>query len=186
MPIRLAVFASGTGSLFRAMIVQGVPIELVLVDRKCRAYDIAAEGGFKHKLLPGPLHKPFNREEYTKEVLNLLREHHINLVAMAGFMTILSPLIFEPDAYRMKILNTHPSLLPAFKGHHAVKDALEFGVKVTGFTIHWATPELDAGPILYQGAVPVQPYDTVETLHERIKTEERVIYPRILRALVED
>ena len=88
------------------------------------------------------------------------------------------------DAYPGAIVNTHPALLPSFKGWHAVDDALAYGVKVTGCTVHLATLEVDEGPILAQEAVPVLDDDTVETLHERIKDVERRLYPRVLRALV--
>ena len=103
---------------------------------------------------------------------------------MAGFGTILDQPIH--DAYPDAVVNTHPSLLPAFKGWHAVEDALAAGVKVTGCTVHFATLEVDEGPILAQEAVPVLPDDTAETLHERIKNVERRLYPEVLRALLEN
>ena len=124
----------------------------------------------------------FDRREYTMDVLRVLIQHEIDVVAMAGFMTIFSPEIFESHnkLYAGKILNTHPSLLPSFKGEHAVKDALEYGVKLTGCTIHVATAQLDAGPILGQESVLVHPRDTVSSLHERIKIAERALYPIII------
>jgi phosphoribosylglycinamide formyltransferase 1 len=102
---------------------------------------------------------------------------------MAGFGTVLAAPIF--DIYAGRMLNTHPALLPAFKGWHAVRDALAAGVKVTGTTIHVATEEVDAGPILAQEAVPVLTGDTEETLHERIKTVERRLYPETIRLFLE-
>ena len=90
------------------------------------------------------------------------------------------------DAYPNAIVNTHPSLLPKFKGWHAVEDALAAGETVTGCTVHFATLEVDEGPILAQETVPVLPDDTVETLHERIKDVERRLYPEVLRSLLED
>jgi phosphoribosylglycinamide formyltransferase-1 len=101
---------------------------------------------------------------------------------MAGFGTILGRSVH--DAYPGAVVNTHPSLLPAFKGWHAVDDALARGVKVTGCTVHLATLEVDEGPILAQEAVPVLADDTVATLHERIKDVERRLYPRVLRELM--
>jgi phosphoribosylglycinamide formyltransferase 1 len=184
MPKNLAVLASGTGSLLKAMIEDELPIKLVLVDRKCRALEIAREAGIPFIFIPRSFDETFNREAFTIDVLCRLQHDHIGLVAMAGFMTIFSPVMFAEARYRMKILNTHPSLLPAFKGHHAVRDALASGVKVTGCTIHFATEELDAGPILAQEAVKVLPGDTVESLHERIKVVERELYPMILRKLI--
>ena len=180
MTQRLAVLASHTGSLLEAMIKRGVPIELVITDRECRALHIAAEAGIPHVLLPRTFNKSFDREAYTKSMIALLREHRIDLVAMAGFMTVFTPSMFAKDAYFLKMLNTHPSLLPSFKGDQAVRDALNYGVKVAGCTIHWATEELDGGPILTQEAVKVMPGDTVESLHERIKAVERELYPELL------
>jgi len=127
--------------------------------------------------------RDFDRHAFSLEVLDVLESHHIDLVAMAGFMTILAPPVF--DRYGGKILNTHPSLLPAFRGEHAVRDALAFGVKITGCTIHIATLELDSGPILAQEAVPVEPGDTEESLHERIKQVERRLYPATIRTLMQ-
>jgi phosphoribosylglycinamide formyltransferase-1 len=89
------------------------------------------------------------------------------------------------DAYEGRIINTHPALLPAFPGWHAVRDALEAGVKVTGVTVHIATLEVDAGPILAQASVPVLPGDDEETLHERIKDVERRLYPATINAIIE-
>jgi phosphoribosylglycinamide formyltransferase-1 len=121
----------------------------------------------------------FDRVAYTNRVIDALKRHQIDVVAMAGFGTVLSREIF--DVYPGRILNTHPALLPAFKGWHAVRDALEAGVKVTGTTVHVATEEVDAGPILAQQAVGVEPGDTEETLHERIKQVERRLYPETIR-----
>ena len=106
----------------------------------------------------------------------------VDLVAMAGFGTIFDQPIH--DAFPNAVVNTHPSLLPDFKGWHAVEDALAAGVKVTGCTVHLATLEVDEGPILAQEPVPVFPDDTVETLHERIKDVERRLYPEVLRSLL--
>lgn len=184
MPLRLAVLASGTGSLLASMIEQELPIELVITDRPCRAFDIADEAGLGRMHLSRSFGKGFDRVAYTDWVLRELRMYEIDLVAMAGFMTVFSPAMFAHDAYKLKILNTHPSLLPSFKGDHAVRDAIEAGVRVSGCTIHWATEELDAGPILAQEAVKVMPGDTVESLHERIKVVERELYPAILRELI--
>ena len=103
---------------------------------------------------------------------------------MAGFGTILDKPIH--DRFAGRIVNTHPALLPAFKGWHAVDDALAAGVKVTGCTVHYATLEVDDGPILAQEAVPVLADDTAATLHERIKDVERRLYPAVLRQLVRD
>ncbi len=125
-----------------------------------------------------------DRLAFTEAVVDALSDHDVDLVAMAGFMTILEKPIF--DAFEGRVLNTHPSLLPAFRGAHAVEDALEAGVQVTGCTIHVAIPEVDAGPILAQEAVGIRDGDTAESLHERIKEVERRLYPEVLARVVAD
>jgi phosphoribosylglycinamide formyltransferase-1 len=112
-----------------------------------------------------------------------LKRHEIEVVAMAGFGTVLAAPIH--DAFPGRILNTHPALLPAFKGWHAVDEALTAGVKVTGCTVHLATLEVDEGPILAQEAVPVLPGDTKESLHARIKAVERRLYPATISEFLE-
>jgi len=107
----------------------------------------------------------------------------VDVVFLAGYMKKLGPLVLE--AFEGRILNTHPALLPSFKGWHAVRDALSYGVKVTGCTVHVATLEVDHGPILAQRAVDVLPGDTEETLHERIKEVERALYVHTIRQIVE-
>jgi len=101
---------------------------------------------------------------------------------MAGFGTVVPGIV---DAFPGRVLNSHPALLPAFKGWHAVRDALAYGVKVTGTTIHVATAEMDEGPILAQEAVHVFPHDSEDTLHERIKEVERQLYPHTIRRYIE-
>ena len=179
----IAVFVSGSGTNLEAILDAGVPVALVVADRPCRGLEIAKEHGIAAELAErGNFGAGFDREAYTQKIIGLLHTHQIDLVAMAGFMTILSDSIFQ--AYGGRILNTHPSLLPLFKGDKAVKDALEGGAVETGCTIHIATPDLDAGPILAQAKVPVMPGDTVESLHERIKTEERKLYPKVLKDIL--
>jgi phosphoribosylglycinamide formyltransferase 1 len=179
------VLASGSGTILRALIDADLPIAAVIVDRQCRAMEIAEGAGIAVELVERESFGPdFDRLAYTERVVDALKRHEIDLVAMAGFMTVLEQPIH--DAYTDKITNTHPSLLPAFKGAHAVGDALASGVKVTGCTVHLATLEVDDGPILAQEAVPVLPDDTTESLHERIKEVERRLYPQVLRTLLED
>ncbi|HEY3669300.1 MAG TPA: phosphoribosylglycinamide formyltransferase [Acidimicrobiia bacterium] len=181
---RLAVLASGSGTILRSMLEHELPIAVVLADRACGALVIAEEAGVATELVERTTFgADFDRVAYTHEVLDALNRHQVDLIAMAGFGTILSKPIH--DAFPDRIVNTHPALLPAFKGWHAVDDALAAGVKVTGCTVHLARLEVDEGPILAQEAVPVLPDDTVETLHERIKEVERRIYPEVLRKLVE-
>jgi phosphoribosylglycinamide formyltransferase 1 len=182
--VRVAVLASGTGSLLESILEAGIPVELVVVDRPCRAVDIAVQYGVPAEVVQRDSYgADFDRTAYTDAVVDVLRAHDTELVVMAGFGTIFEKAIF--DAFENRIVNTHPALLPAFKGWHAVEEALAYGVKVTGCTVHVATLEVDSGPILAQEAVPVLPGDTVESLHERIKVVERRLYIETIRQILE-
>ena len=182
--MRLAVLASGTGSLLEAMVAAHLPIDLVVVDRPCRALDIASEHGVEGVLVERTsFGADFDRAGYSADVVGVLREHRIDLVAMAGFGTVFGAPVFA--AFPGRVINTHPALLPAFKGWHAVEEALRAGVKVTGCTVHVATEEVDSGPILAQEAVRVADDDTVDTLHERIKEVERRLYVATLRQILD-
>ena len=181
--MRVAVLASGSGTLLEAILTAGIEIDLVVADRPCRAMQIAEKADVPAVLVERTsFGKSFDRDAYTDQVIATLREHDIDLVVMAGFGTVMPK---APVAFPDRVLNTHPSLLPAFKGWHAVRDALDAGVKVTGCTVHLATEEMDEGPILAQEAVLVEPDDTEETLHERIKTVERRLYPDTIRRVIE-
>ena len=182
--MRLAVLASGSGTILEAMSAAGIPIAVVVVDRPCGAQDIAAGSGLTCELLERRSYgRDFDREGYTAELVGVLTGWDVELVAMAGFGTILGRAMFE--AFPGRILNTHPALLPSFPGWHGVADALAYGVKVTGCTVHVATEEVDAGPILAQEAVVVEPDDTEATLHERIKEVERRLYVRTIADIME-
>jgi phosphoribosylglycinamide formyltransferase-1 len=173
--MRLAVLASGSGTLLDAMATARLPICLVMSDRRCPAEAVAARHGIPCEVVERTdFSDAFDRDAFTKQVVQVLHAHDIDLVAMAGWGTILGPAAFE--AYPGHILNTHPALLPAFPGWHAVRDALAHGVKVTGCTVHVATEQVDDGPILAQEAVPVLEGDTEASLHERIKEVERRLY----------
>jgi phosphoribosylglycinamide formyltransferase-1 len=176
--MRIGVLASGGGSNLEAILRAGLPVVAVVVDRPCRATAIAESAGVPARVVS---RRP-DRLAFTHEVVDALAEHDVEVVVMAGFMTILDKPIF--DAYDGRVLNTHPSLLPAFRGAHAVEDALAAGVKVTGCTVHVATLEVDSGPILAQEAVPVLDGDTPETLHERIKEVEHRLYPETIRRFI--
>jgi len=180
---RLAVLVSGTGTLLEAMIADGLEISLVLADRPCRGLEIAKAAGIPTVLLGRSFKSDFDRVAYTQLVLQSLVHFNIQFVSMAGFMTILDKSIFVEFGGR--IINNHPSLLPSFKGDHAVRDAIAFGVKVTGCTIHVATEKLDEGRIIAQEAVSVLPGDTEVTLHERIKIVERRLLPDTIRQFSE-
>jgi len=177
------VLASGTGTILQALLGADLPIVVVLVDRPCGATEIARAAGVAVEVVARTsFGKDFDRVAYTHDVVDALARHEVDLIAMAGFGTILEKPIH--DAFPDRIVNTHPALLPAFKGWHAVDDALAAGVKVTGWTAHIARLEVDDGPILAQEPVRVLEGDTSETLHERIKEVERRKYPEVLRELI--
>lgn len=181
---QMSVLASGSGTLLHAILEADLTVALVVADRPCRALDIAAGHGVPAELVERTEWGPsFDRAAYGERLVKVLRAHGIDLVVMAGFGTVVPSL---PGAFPGRVLNTHPALLPAFKGWHAVRDALALGVKVTGTTVHVATAEVDDGPILAQEAVPVLPGDTEETLHERIKQVERRLYPATIRQFIQD
>jgi phosphoribosylglycinamide formyltransferase-1 len=177
--VAIGVLASGSGTVLRAILEAEVPVAVVVVDRECGAVQAAGAHGVAVEVVErGPL-KALDRVEFTHRIVDALTGHAVDTVVMAGFMTVLEKPVF--DAFPGRVLNTHPALLPSFRGAHAVEEALAMGVKVTGCTVHIATPEVDAGPILAQEAVPVLPDDTAETLHERIKEVERRLYPQTIK-----
>ena len=183
--MRIAVLASGSGTLLEAILADGIPVSLVVVDRPSRALDVATGHGVEAVLVERTdFGADFDRGAYTDQVADVLVDREVDLVVMAGYGTVFAAGIH--DRFPHRVLNTHPALLPAFKGWHAVRDALAYGVKVTGCTIHVATLEVDAGPILAQEAVPVLPDDDESSLHERIKDVERRLYPATIRAVLAD
>ena len=180
----LAVLVSGTGSILDAMIEAGLPVDLVVSDRPCTAVTRAAD----HDVEAIVVHRSsfgddFNRDCYSALLADRLSERSVTLVAMAGFGTVLSRPFH--DGFAGRVLNTHPALLPAFPGWYGVRDALAAGVDVTGCTVHQATLEVDAGPILAQEEVKVRPDDDETSLHERIKVVERRLYVDTLWAVLD-
>ncbi|HEY3943002.1 MAG TPA: phosphoribosylglycinamide formyltransferase [Acidimicrobiales bacterium] len=184
--MEVAVLVSGSGSILQAMFEAGVPVGLVAADRSCRALEIGTEGGVAVELVDrrqwGGFGPGFDREGYTRALTAVLVEHRVGLVAMAGFGTILDQPLHA--AFPGRVLNTHPALLPAFPGWHAVRDALAAGVTETGCTVHLASLAVDSGPVLAQEAVPVLPGDSEASLHERIKVVERRLYPATVLAVL--
>ncbi|HWD51134.1 MAG TPA: phosphoribosylglycinamide formyltransferase [Acidimicrobiales bacterium] len=187
-PAAIGVLVSGRGTILEAILAAGLPVSLVVADRPCRGLGIAEDAGLAAALVDraayGGFGSGFDRLGYTRAVVEALADHHIDVVVMAGFGTVLDQPIHT--AFPGRILNTHPSRLPAFPGWHAVEDALAAGVTETGTTVHVATLAMDAGPILAQRSVPVFPDDTVATLHERIKAVERELYPATIRAFIDE
>ena len=184
--MNVAVLVSGAGTIMEAMLAAGVPVAVVAADRPCRGLEVADAAGVPAVISDrrefGGFTKAFDRDAYCDALVEALLPYCVDLVAMAGFGTIVNAAFHA--AYERRILNTHPSLLPAFKGWHAVADALDAKATVTGCTVHVATLELDEGPILAQAVVPIHEGDTPEGLQERIKEVERKLYPQtILTAL---
>ena len=176
--MRIGVLVSGSGTNLQAMLDAALPIVAVLSDRpNVRALERAEAAGVATVVVDRAAWLP-DRSAFTDAVVAALEPYELDLIAMAGFMTILDRGIFEK--YPGRILNTHPSLLPAFKGANAVRDALAAGATETGCTIHVATPEVDAGPIVAQARVSIGFGETEDSLHHRIKVVEQALYPRVL------
>lgn len=183
---RVAIFASGSGSNFQALVdaVQadpegfGAEIALLVCD-KPSAYVVerAQAAGVKTAVFT-PKSYP-TRGDYEAEVVKVLREEAIEWIALAGYMRLITPVLL--DAYGGRILNIHPSLLPAFPGIHSVQQALDYGVRVTGVTVHLVDEGMDTGPILAQYVVNVLDGDTEDTLAARIHAAEHELYPAVLR-----
>ena len=183
--IDIAVLASGSGTNLQALI--DTPsirphIALVVSDRaEARALQRAAAAGLPTAVVAWP--SDGDRVAFSAEVADAVEDSGAKGVVLAGFMRILAPAFI--DRFPARVLNIHPSLLPAFPGSRAVESALEHGVTVTGVTVHVVDEKVDHGPIISQVAVPVLPDDTPETLHARIQVEEHRIYPEAVAALVE-
>lgn len=186
--LRVGVLASGRGSNFEALVkaieAGGVPaVMAVLVSDRASApvLEIARAHGIE-ALFIDPKQYP-SREAHEKAIMAALDERGVRLVCQAGYMRILGPAYIEH--FRGRALNIHPSLLPAFPGLHAQRQALEHGAKVTGATVHFADEGVDTGPIVLQSAVPVLPGDTEETLSRRILEVEHRIFPEAVRLFAE-
>ncbi len=182
--INIGVLASGRGTNLQAIIeaieegkIAG-EIKVVISDNP-DAY--ALKRAQQHHIATRYIHfKEFkNREDYDKEIIKTLKEKKIELVVLAGYMRILSPYFIR--TYKNKIMNIHPALLPSFPGLHAQEQAVEYGVKVSGCTVHFVDKGVDSGPIILQKAVEVSDDDTEESLAEKILKEEHQIYPRAIQ-----
>lgn len=179
-PIDIAVLVSGSGSNLQALIegAGDYRIALVLADRDgIRALERAKEAGIPTRVVSWE----GDRARFTSEVCEAVESFGVELLVLAGFMRILGP-----EAIRRFpgcIVNIHPSLLPSFPGAHAVEQALEKGVRITGVTVHFVDEQVDHGPIIAQVAVDVTPGDTVESLHARIQEQEHRLYPAVVSDL---
>lgn len=180
--INIAVLASGSGTNLQALIDApdlGAKLCLVVSDRPdAAALGRAEAAGIESRVVPWGEFD--SRVEFTKAILGEIEQAGADGIALAGFMRVLSAELIA--VYPNRVLNIHPSLLPAFPGANAVGQALEHGVKVTGVTVHFVDEKVDNGPIIAQRAVPVLPDDDVDSLHARIQVEEHDLYPRVVAA----
>jgi len=186
--VRLGILISGRGSNFEAIansIAQrklDAEIAIVIANKaSAGGLEIARQRGIPMRAIPS---QGMDREDYDKLLVDELRTHEVELVCLAGFMRLLSANFVR--AFPNRVLNIHPSLLPAFPGLDAQRQALEHGVKVTGCTVHFVDEFLDSGPIILQSAVPVLDRDTVETLSARILLQEHSIYSQAIQLIAED
>ena len=187
-PVPLAILISGRGSNMRAIgeaVAEGrlrAVVRVVLSDREDAAgLQWAREAGIDTVVLTPAQFE--SREAYDRALVDALKTRGVRLVCLAGFMRLVGPVFC--DAFPLAVLNVHPSLLPAFPGMDAQAQALAHGVKVSGVTVHFVTPELDAGPIIQQAAVPVRDDDTCETLSTRILVEEHRVYPEAIQRVID-
>lgn len=183
---RLGILLSGRGSNFEAIADQvaagRIPAEIAVVISnrpEARGLDVACRRGLKAVCIPS---KGLDREAYDRLLIQELEMDRVDLVCLAGFMRLLSASFVR--AFPQRVLNIHPSLLPAFPGLDAQKQALEHGVKISGCTVHLVDEFLDAGPIILQAAVPVLDRDTVESLSARILAEEHRIYGEAIQIML--
>ena len=185
--MRLGILISGRGSNFEAIanaIAQkklDAEIAIVISNRGSAAgINVARDRGLPVRIMASA---GMERETYDKLVIDELMTHEVDLVCLAGFMRLLSTKFVQ--AFPNRVLNVHPSLLPAFPGLDAQRQALEYGVKITGCTVHLVDEFLDSGPILIQRAVPVLDKDTVESLSARILVQEHAIYPEAIQIMAD-
>lgn len=185
--MRLGILISGRGSNFEAIannIARGkvdAEIAIVISNRaNAPGIDIARDRGIPVRVIASA---GMEREAYDKLLIDELRIHEVELVCLAGFMRKLSASVIR--AFPDRVLNIHPSLLPAFAGLDAQRQALEYGVRITGCTVHFVDDFLDSGPVIIQAAVPVLEGDTVESLSARILTQEHLIYSKAIGYIVD-
>ncbi len=188
MKKRIAVLLSGRGSNFEALAdsvdqgrIPNAEMAIAISNREgAPGIEKAKSRGIPAKVIPS---KGLQREEYDRLVVAAIQAAKADLVCLAGYMRLLSPVFVA--AFRNRILNIHPSLLPAFPGLEAQRQALEHGVKFTGCTVHFVDENLDAGPVILQAIVPVLDADTPETLSQRVLNEEHRIYTEAVRIVLE-
>ena len=188
MTKRIGVLLSGRGSNFEALAdsipagrIPNAEIAIVISNRDgAPGIEKAQQRRIPTKVIPS---KGLEREVYDRQVVAVLQGHKVDLICLAGYMRLLSP--YFVAAFPQRILNIHPSLLPSFPGLESQRQALEYGVKFAGCTVHFVDENLDAGPIVLQSAVPVRDDDTEATLSERILAEEHRIYSEAVKIVLE-
>jgi phosphoribosylglycinamide formyltransferase-1 len=185
MACKVGVLVSGRGSNLKAIIKEtkssriNAEVKVVISDREdAKALDIASKEGIEAYYISPENTKPILIGEAEDNYINVLKKYDIDLVCLAGFMRIVNKKIINEFKWRM--MNIHPSLLPSFKGLNAQKQALDYGVRFAGATVHFVTGQVDGGPIILQAVVPVYQDDTEDSLSERILKEEHRIYPRAI------
>lgn len=186
----IGILASGKGSNLKAIINQiesgflNVKIGVVISDNpEAFALEIARSHKIPARFIEPGKYKTFLNSSQEEKYVKCLEEYGVELVCLAGFMRVIKKRFF--DSYRGRIINIHPSLLPSFKGLEAWKQAIEYGVKFTGCTVHFVDEEIDTGPIILQAVVPIFDNDTPETLHQRIQEKEHIIYPVAIKLIAE-
>lgn len=188
MKKRIGVLLSGRGSNFEALAdsiaagrIPNAEIAIVISNREgAPGIQRAESRGIRTRVIPS---KGLEREAYDRQVVAILNEHKVDLICLAGYMRLLSP--YFVAAFPNRILNIHPSLLPSFPGLESQRQALEYGVKFAGCTVHFVDENLDAGPIVLQAIVPVEDKDTEESLSARILKEEHRIYSEAVRIVLD-
>jgi phosphoribosylglycinamide formyltransferase 1 len=186
--MRLGVLVSGRGSNLEAILhatttgtLRCEPAVVLSNRADARALDIARAHGVPTAVIDHRRHA--DRAAFDGEVVAALRERGVELVALAGFDRLLTPVLLE--GFPERVYNVHPALLPAFKGLHAQRQALEYGARITGATVHLVDQQVDHGPIVLQGAVPIAPDDTEATLAARVLAVEHAIFPAALQLCAE-
>lgn len=183
---KAAVFASGTGSNFQAIMdYEDLKCEIAVLvcdQKEAAVIEKARRNGVKIILFDPKAYE--SKAHYEQELVHKLRAAHVTWIFLAGYMRIVGPTLLE--AYENKIINIHPSLLPQFPGNRAVAEAFEAGVQETGVTIHYVDEGIDTGPIIAQEKVDIRTDDTFETLKSRIHQVEHQLYPRVINHLVQE
>ena len=187
--LRLGVLASGRGSNLQAIIQAcsavtiSATVEVVISDRsQSQALEYARRNQIPAIHLDPKTY--LSREDYDEAAVHLLREHRVDLIVLAGYMRLITPRLIGP--YQNRIINIHPSLLPSFPGLHAHRQALEWGVRISGCTVHFVDETMDQGSIIIQAAVPVFEGDTEKTLEARVLEQEHRILPQAIQYLAEN